>query len=132
MSPARTLAIAAITMCLAACAAPVPQVDYYDVETEALERIRGMTILDEANIAAGGYRSLGTVKGLFCDRNQVLGSPGADGERRVAVEQVKLKAAALGAEHISKPSCEARPSVDMTNNCMATVICTAEALASAD
>ena len=132
MRSTRNLALAAITCCAAACAAPVPQIDYYDVETEALERIRGMTIVDEASMSAGSYRSLGTVDGLYCDRNQLRMDPGADGTRRIAIEQVMLKAAILGAEHIGTPTCETRSSIDMTNNCMATVICMAEALVRVD
>ena len=132
MRATRILLLAAVASCAAACAAPVPQIDYYDVETEALERIRGMTIVDDATVTADSYRSLGSVDGLYCDRNQLLASPGPDGERRVAVEQVMLKAAILGAAHIGTPTCEARSSIDMTNNCMATVICTAEALVPID
>ena len=132
MRSARNVALAAIACCAAACAAPVPQIDYYDVETEALERIRGMTIVDEESMPEGSYRSLGTVDGLYCDRNQLRMDPGADETRRIAIEQVMLKAAVLGAEHIGTPTCETRSSIDMTNNCMATVICTAEALASVD
>jgi len=128
----RTLFFAAALIALATgCAAPLPQIDYYDVETEALERIRGMTVLDDASIASGGYRSLGEVKGLYCDRNQMQISPGDSGEQRIAVEQIKLRAARLGADYISAPSCDPRSGMDMTNNCMATLVCRAEALAAA-
>lgn len=132
MKPTKNLALVAVTSIAAACATPVPQVDYYDVETESLQRIRGMTILDEKSVLAGNYRSLGNVDGLYCDRNQLRVSPGPDGARRIAVEQVMLKAAILGAGHVSTPVCETRSTIDMTNNCMATVICRADALVPVD
>ena len=46
----------------------------------------------------------------------------------MAVDQVKIRAAQLGATHISEPVCEANESMDMTNNCMSTVKCSARAL----
>lgn len=131
MRTTRKLALAAIACCATACAAPVAQIDYYTVETEALERIRGMTILDEASISTGAYESLGTADGLYCERNQLRMSPGASGARRIATEQVMLRAAIMGAEHISTPVCETRSKLDMTNNCFSTVVCTAAALAPA-
>ena len=78
------------------------------------------------------YRSLGTADGLYCQRNQLRMPPGASGARRIATEQVMLRAAIMGAEHISTPACETRSKLDMTNNCFSTVICTAEALVSVD
>ena len=131
MSRHKLLFATALMALATGCAAPLPQIDYYDVETEALERIRGMTVLDDASIAAGSYRSLGEVKGLYCDRNQMQLSPGISGEQRIAVEQIKLRAARLGADHIGTPSCDPRSGMDMTNNCMATLVCRAEALAAA-
>ena len=107
------------------CAAPIPRIDYYDVETEALQRIRGMGELDAAAIEAGSYNDLGEVDGLFCPTQWVwLDSPEAE---RMAVDQVKIRAAQLGATHISTPICAADESMDMTNNCMSTVKCMARA-----
>lgn len=107
------------------CAAPLPEIDYYSVETEALERLRGITILDDASIAAGDYESLGEVKGMYCERNN---RKGPESQRRYAVEQMKLRAAKLDADHVSTPVCEARAGMDMTNNCWATLTCRAKAL----
>lgn len=110
------------------CATPVPEIDYYSVETEVLERIRDITVLDDASVAAGGYRSLGELEGMFCERNKLRVSPGPEGERRFAVEQIKLRAAMLGADHISTPVCEVHSGMDMTNNCWGSVTCRAQAL----
>ena len=108
------------------CAAPIPRIDYYDVETDALQRIRDMRALDAAAIEAGAYHDLGEVDGLFCPTQWIwLNSPEA---QRMAVDQVKIRAAQLGATHISEPVCEANESMDMTNNCMSTVKCSARAL----
>ena len=46
----------------------------------------------------------------------------------MAVDQVKIRAAQLGATHISTPTCEVGETMDMTNNCMSTVKCRARAL----
>jgi hypothetical protein len=114
------------------CATAVPEIDYYSVDTEVLERIRGITVLDDASIAAGAYRSLGELEGMFCERNKLRVSPGPELERRFAVEQIKLRAAQLGADHISEPVCEAHSGLDMTNNCWSSTTCSAKALAIAD
>ena len=107
------------------CAAPIPRIDYYDVETDALMRIRDMRELDATALEAGAYLELDTVDGLFCSNQSVwVGSAEAE---RAAVDQVKIRAAQLGATHISTPNCEADESLDMTNNCMATLKCKARA-----
>jgi hypothetical protein len=108
------------------CATPIPRIDYYDVETDALRRIRDMGELDAVAIESGSYSDLGEVPGLFCPPQWMwLNSPEAE---RMAVDQVKIRAAQLGATHISTPVCEADESMDMTNNCMSTMKCMARAL----
>lgn len=108
------------------CAAPISRIDYYDVETDALQRIRDMGQVDAAAIEAGSYSDLGEVGGLFCPTQWIwLNSPEAG---RMAVDQVIIRAAQLGATHISTPICEANDSMDMTNNCMSTLKCKARAL----
>jgi hypothetical protein len=107
------------------CAAPIPRIDYYDVETDALRRIRDMRELDAASIEAGSYRELGEVDGLYCPTQRAwLDSSEAE---RLAVDQVKIRAAQLGATHIGTPSCESDGTLDMTNNCMTTLKCKARA-----
>ena len=120
-----TLLVAAVILC-SGCGAPIPRIDYYDVETDALQRIRGMGELDAAAIEDGSYSDLGEVGGLFCPTQGIwLNSPEAE---RMAVDQVKIRAAQLGATHISTPTCVADESMDMTNNCFATIKCSARAL----
>ena len=120
-----------VTVCVlfltAGCASPLPQIDYYDVETEALRKIRTMTVINDAALAQGAYRDLGEVKGIYCDRNQLVSSP-----ERSAIDQLKIRAAQNGADHIGTPSCETRDSWDLTNNCLSSTTCSAEALAIAD
>ena len=110
---------------VAGCASPLPQLDYYDVETDALRKIRAMTVIDEVAWDYGTYRELGEARGLYCNRNNAYaGSPEGS-----AIDQVKLRAAIMGADHISTPHCETRETWDLTNNCFATVTCSATALA---
>jgi hypothetical protein len=103
----------------------LPQIDYYDVDTQALRKIRTMRIIDDASITQGEYRELGQVRGLYCDRTP----PYATTPEGTAIDQVKLRAAIKGADYIGTPACVTRTTWDFTNNCFSTVICTAEALA---
>lgn len=119
----RTLLLIAV-LSAGGCAAPLPQIDYYDVETDALRKLRNMSIIDEAGRAQGAYRELGEVKGLYCNRNRAEISP-----ERSAIDQLKISAAQKGADRIGTPSCETRTTWDLTNNCFMTVTCRAEALA---
>lgn len=116
------------TLLVAGCASPLPQLDYYDIETEALQKIRGMTIIEEDAREYRSYRELGEVQGLYCNRTKAYaGSPESS-----AVDQVKLRAAIKGADHIGTPQCETRTTWDFTNNCFSTVTCSAAALVQAE
>ena len=123
----KTLRISTIllaSLAITACATPLPQIDYYDVETDSLRKMRTMKVIDDASRAEGEYRLLGQVKGLYCDRTP----PYALTPEDTAIDQVKLRAAMKGADHIGTPACETRTTWDFTNNCFSTVTCTAEAL----
>ncbi len=113
------------SLAIVACATPLPQIDYYDVDTQALRKIRTMRVIDDASRAQNEYRVLGKVRGLYCDRTP----PYAVTPEGTAIDQVKLRAAMKGADHIATPACETRTTWDFTNNCFSTVTCTAEALA---
>jgi hypothetical protein len=113
------------SLAIAACATPLPQIDYYDVDTQALRKIRTMRVIDDSSRAQDEYRVLGKVRGLYCDRTP----PYAVTPEGTAIDQVKLRAAMKGADHIGTPACETRTTWDFTNNCFSTVTCTAEALA---
>ena len=115
---------------LTACATPI--LDYYDMETDALRKIRGMTIVEEQAMSSGDYTDLGVVRGSFCERNRNV-DPRADTPeaKRDAVDQVKLRAAAKGAEHISTPQCDINEQMDMINNCWSAIVCQSQALQAA-
>lgn len=117
-----------VLLILAACASPLPQIDYYDVPLEALQRIRGMSIVGEDELSQGGYRELGEVEGLYCNRN----APNADSPEATAIDQAKLRAAMKGADRIGTPQCSTRTTWDLTNNCFSTTTCSATAFAVAD
>lgn len=115
---------------LTACATPI--LDYYDMEADTLRRIRGMTIVEEQAISIDDYTDLGVVRGSFCERNKNT-DPRADTPeaRRDAVDQVKLRAAAKGAEHISTPQCDVNEQMDLVNNCWSAIACESHALKAA-
>ena len=115
---------------LTACATPI--LDYYDMEADTLRRIRGMTIVEEQAISIDDYTDLGVVRGSFCERNRNI-DPRADTPeaRRDAVDQVKLRAAAKGAEHISTPQCDVNEQMDLVNNCWSAIACESHALKAA-
>ena len=50
MSTPRIGLVLLASLAIAACAAPLPQIDYYDVDTQALRKIRTMRIIDDASI----------------------------------------------------------------------------------
>ncbi len=114
---------------LCGCATPVKVVDYYDLPSSALANLRSMTVLPEHEKSDGDYTDLGVVSGFSCGRvrQDILISNGTDPMRK-AIEQLKLNAAALGAEHVTKPVCIARDKVDFTNNCFASITCNSHAL----
>ena len=118
--------------CLSGCAAPVVVLDYYDMESDALSKIRGMTILEEQAMSTGDFTDLGVVKGFSCEKNKAT-DPRADTPeaKRNAVDQVKLRAAAKGAKHISTPQCDINEHLDLTNNCWTTIACKSHALKAA-
>jgi len=115
--------------CLGACATPARVVDYYDLPPSALQNLRGMAILHEQAVSEGGYTNLGIVTGFSCGRVPEDAANGGESEpRRKAIEQLKLNAAAMGAEHITTPHCIVSDKIDFTNNCHASITCTGHAL----
>jgi hypothetical protein len=109
---------------IAACAAPLKEIDYYDVDTQALLKIRSMRVIDDASRAQGDFHVLGRVQGFYCNPRP----PYAATPEATAIDQVKLRAAIEGADHIGTPACVSRKNRDIRYNCLSTVICTAEAL----
>ncbi len=71
------------------------------------------------------YARIGRVKGIYCQKQP--GDTTTENQRE-AIDQVKLKAARLGATHISAPICTLSEGLDMTNNCFDKIVCSAFAL----
>jgi hypothetical protein len=124
--------IAQLPICLlvmSGCAAPVATIDYYSVDTATLQKIKPMKIVDEASLASGDYKALGKVTGFHCKRTSAGGYGGAiEGPRQTAIDQLRLRAAKKGASHISTPECAVNETLDLANNCWASIRCTSTAL----
>ena len=110
---------------LTGCATAVPVIDFYEADSSTLRQFRLIEVFD------GEYantRDLGVVEGIYCKRipgHANVDHPLAEAQ---AVDQVKLKAAAIGASHITAPQCVRSDSTDFGNNCYATLVCSASAL----
>jgi len=127
----RMISLAFVGSVLCGCASPLPQLDFYKADAEALRLYSRMVVLEEVAAGNGEYRDLGEVEGLYCNRTWGI-TIDHDEATRSAIDQVKLRAAGKGADAFSAPSCETSTTVDMTNNCMATVRCHSRAWASVD
>jgi hypothetical protein len=114
---------------LAGCATPIKTVDYYDLPTDALLKIRDMRQVPETAILDGSYTDVGIVTGMSCNLNKIenLNVEGSEG-RQIAFEQLELNAALLGADHISTPRCVVNEKMDLTNNCWTSLVCESHAL----
>ena len=132
MTRSGLLLILTATGLLGGCATAVPVIDFYDADVETLERFPTIDILAEADIASGRYRDLGPVKGLYCSRDRVGLTVHAPRARLKAIDQVKLRAAELGAHAISEPRCLQSRKTDLTNNCWASIVCESTAFEAMD
>jgi len=124
----RRLVLSIVAATLAGCASSTDIKAFYDADSETLQRLVDMKVVDNTN----GFTSLGTVKGLYCHKGG--GYEGQSQEidylvaEREAVDQAKLKAAARGATYMSRPLCEYRDRGALTKNCFSMVTCTTEPL----
>ena len=124
-----TITIALMTaITLGGCATAVPVVDFYDTDSDALRRFQGITVLDGPSTDVNRVKTLGEVKGIYCEQGSRQISEDDHLAEARAIDQVKLKAAKLGADYMTKPQCVISNSGDVTNNCYATLVCTASAL----
>lgn len=123
MKTSRIMSASVLVVLLGGCASAVPVVDFYDTDSRTLLRFQQITIVSESQ----GLKNLGEVQGIYC--NKTYGQVGVNDvlAETQAIDQVKLKAAEKGADHIDAPQCEIRDSGDFTNNCYGTVVCTASA-----
>ena len=127
----RMISLAFVGLVLCGCASPLPLLDFYEADADALRHYSRIVVLEQVAAGNGEYRDLGEVEGLYCNRTWGI-TIDPDEATRSAIDQVKLRAAGKGADAISAPSCETSTTVDMTNNCMATVRCHSRAWASVD
>ena len=128
MNYSRTLIFVALAG-LCGCATPVTDVDYYDFPSSALYNLRSMTVLPEQELSEGDYTDLGVVSGFSCNlsRRSAVRFEYAEFKKK-AVEQLRLNAAVMGAEHFTTPQCIEREKMDMTNNCWTSLTCNSHAL----
>ncbi len=117
---------------ISGCAAPLPTIDYYKTNTATLMRIKPLQVIDEQALQAGDYKKLGKVSGNHCKRAEGMGPYGAllPAAKRSTIDQVRIRAAAKGATHITTPQCVVREGMDLVSNCWASIKCTSEALVS--
>jgi hypothetical protein len=116
---------------MSGCATPVASIEYYDVDTATLRRIKPMTIADEELVASGDFKDLGKVTGMHCRRTPPAGGGyrgQIEGPKRTAIDQLKLRAAKKGASHITAPTCIINESMDLANNCWSSIKCSSKAL----
>ena len=114
---------------LSGCATPIKTVDYYDMPTDALLKIRGMQQFPDSVLTDNSYTDAGTVTALSCRRNKFADSESESIEsERMVVDQLEIKAALLGADHITIPNCVVNDEMDLTNNCWSSLVCESHAL----
>ena len=122
--------VALCLILLSGCAAAVGSVDYYDVDTETLKRIKPLLIVDEQAVQSSDYKELDAVSGMHCKRTRLTDGYGGAmaAAERTAIDQVKLRAAGKGATHITSPECVINETMDLVNNCWASIKCTSTAM----
>ena len=109
------------------CATAVPVVDFYDTDSDTLRRFQNIIVVEDTSANA---KSLGEVEGIYCKKTHGQASVDDPLAKAQAIDQVKLKAAAMGANYITAPQCIVNDSGDVANNCYSTVVCAASALKS--
>ncbi len=84
-----------------------------------------MQIVAEQSVLEDEFVDLGTVQGLYC--HKIHGELFPEAERD-AIDQVKLKAAAIDADHIITPQCVIDESLKWTDSCFCRTVCSSRAL----
>lgn len=118
------IAMSLIAIWLGGCAAAVPVIDFYDADAGTLGRFRDIEIVYDRQ----GFVELGELRGLHCHRNSTTPDPHDPAAKAAAIDQLRLKAAALGADAITEPHCQVSVAMDLANNCLGTVLCISHAL----
>jgi len=123
--------VAIVLVCLAGCtAAPktVGPIDFYELDSSALKRIRGMTLLPPITGAFDNYIDLGPVEGSYCRKDTVKNSEEAALNLLFgAHDQVKMRAAILGADAISFPLCKSVAADKRSKGCSTQLSCRSNA-----
>ncbi len=122
------LLLIAIVSCCCGCATPIKVLDYYEADSDALAKIRHMKVVDEDAMSSSDYTDLGIVDGIYCNKARWDPAASADIARRRALDQLTLRAATVGADHITTPQCVLDKGMDLSNNCWATLVCSSHAL----
>lgn len=125
MNAKRRPVLVLLTALLSACADTIPIVDYYDVDTDSLERYANMSIASQSVIDRGDFHPADEVMGLYCRkdfRSYDVTSPQA---KKIAIDQVKLRAALEKADAVSEPKCTPDIRGSFGNNCISTLTCVA-------
>ncbi len=123
--------LCSVLVCLSACVAPVvydDMIDYYELESGTLQKVRDMQVLPGFVLATGIYSDLGVVEGTHC---QLAKSNNSRTSSRVAVQeaqdQVKIRAAIKGADAVSPPRCRFTISPTKKNGCYRKTECRSNA-----
>ena len=128
MTTRRICCLLLLATLLPACAPTVPIVDFYEADAETLRRFPAIAVVSEEQANATTFSAVSEIEGFYCERGNMQEDISGERARIQAEDQLRLKAAALGATHISEPDCTARHEIDWGNNCMSTLICQSVAL----
>ncbi len=123
--------LVSITLCLYACAAPVKLLDYHGADSATLAKIRDLKVVEDDALSEGRFTDLGVVNGLYCERASQNSTANTDIAKRLAKDQVSLRAAELGADYITAPQCTLDRKRKLPRGCSAVLVCTSHALANA-
>lgn len=128
MNCIRLASLVVLAATLSGCASGIPVVDFYAASSKSLHQYRNIEVLETDSPYSDSFVELEQIQGLFCRKFQQQVSIHDENATQQAIDQVKLKAAEIGADAISAPQCEVDSSSSFSNNCYGSVICTATAL----
>jgi len=84
-----------------------------------------MQVISAQSVSEDEYIELGAVEGMFCHKLRGQLTPGAE---RDAIDQIKLKAAALDADYITTPQCVIDESLAFNDTCFSRTVCSSRAI----
>ena len=119
MSMLKYMSVLSAASLLSGC---ISNANINDLDTEGLAKLSALEVYEGA--IAQPYESLGVVKGLSCKRTRFDPEP----THQEALDGIKLNAAQMEADAIINLNCQARSTIDWSQNCTATVLCVGEAI----